>query len=72
MESYDLYIANDYYDYDIWIRDVLKKPTLSDNRTWTFWQYTSRKKLKGYTGEEQYIDVNVFYGSEKEFAKYAK
>ena len=33
-KSYDLYIANDYYDYDIWIRDVLKKPTLSDNRNW--------------------------------------
>ena len=71
-KSYDLYIANDYCDYDIWIRDVLTKPKLSDNRTWTFWQYTSRKKLEGYIGEEKYIDVNVFYGSEKEFAKYAK
>ena len=69
-KSYKLYLSNDYEDYDIWIRNVLTKPELSDNRKWTFWQYTNREKLDGYHGEERYIDMNVFYGSTEDFHKY--
>lgn len=69
-KSYALYLSNDYEDYDIWIRDVVSKPELSDNRNWTFWQFTNRGKLDGYKGEETYIDVNVFYGSREEYAAY--
>ena len=69
-KSYRLYLSDDYADYDIWIRDVIAKPTLSDDREWTFWQYTNRDKLDGYQGEEIYIDKNVFCGSEEDFAAY--
>ncbi len=69
-ETYDLYIANDYSDYDIWIRDVYARPTLCDNRDWTFWQFTNREKLSGYDGAEKFIDVNVFNGSEQDFLEY--
>ncbi|KYG35637.1 glycoside hydrolase family 25 protein [Priestia endophytica] len=69
-EAYDLYIKGSFKQCDIWIRDVFTKPSLSDKRTWTFWQYTDREKLEGYDGEEKFIDVNVFNGSEKEFEKY--
>ncbi|MGB7999181.1 MAG: GH25 family lysozyme [Anaerobacillus sp.] len=69
-QAYDLYIKNSFDQCDIWIRDVFTKPSLSDNRTWTFWQYTDREKLKGYSGDEKFIDVNVFNGNEKEFEKY--
>ncbi len=65
--SYDLYIKDNYTDYPIWIRNVIAKPKLSDNRNWTFWQYTNREKLDGYSGDEKYIDMNVFNGSYDEF-----
>ena len=66
-ESYELYIANNFEDCEIWIRDIIKSPDLPDNREWTFWQYTNREILKGYQGEETYIDMNVFHGTQEEF-----
>lgn len=69
-KSYKMFISGDYNEYDIWIRNVISKPKLSDGRDWTFWQWTNRKKLKGYSGKEKYIDVNVFNGSRKEFNAY--
>ena len=65
-KSYDLYIKDDYQNYPIWIRDVIKKPALSDGRDWMFWQYCARKTLKGYKGEERFIDMNVFSGTIEE------
>lgn len=64
-------LAAAYEDYDIWIRDVASQPSLSDGREWTFWQYTNRERLEGYQGEERFIDMNVFRGSEEDFAAYA-
>ncbi|WP_251551692.1 glycoside hydrolase family 25 protein [Neobacillus muris] len=72
QKAYDLYIKNGFDQCDIWIRDVLTKPSLPDKRGWTFWQYTDRERLKGYSGEEKFIDVNVFNGSEKEFQVYGR
>jgi lysozyme len=69
-KAYDLYIKNSFHECDIWIRDVFTEPSLSDKREWTFWQYTDRETLEGYSGEEKFIDVNVFYGSENEFKEY--
>ena len=69
-KSYALYLAEDYEKYDIWIRNVLTKPELTDHRSWTFWQYTNREKLSGYHGEEQYIDMNVFNGNDQKFTQY--
>lgn len=69
-KSYDLYLSGDYEEYDIWIRNVISKPKLSDNREWTFWQYTNRERLDGYTGPEKYMDINVFNGSAEAFRAY--
>ena len=71
-KSYDLYIAGKYMDYDIWIRNVIKHPTLSDGRDWTFWQYANREVLVGYSGPEKHIDMNVYNGTQKDFEAYAK
>ena len=71
-KSYQLYIAGSYPDCDIWIRNVITSPTLSDDRKWVFWQYTNRKRLDGYQGDEPYIDMNVFRGSQDEFNDYPK
>ena len=70
--SYELYLADDYKGYDIWIRDVISSPRLSDDRDWAFWQYTNREQLKGYNGKEKYIDMNVFCGSVEEFNDYLR
>lgn len=71
-KSYKLYLSGDYEDYDIWIRNVITKPELSDGREWVFWQYTNRGRLDGYNGKEKYIDLNVFNGSAEEYAEYLK
>ena len=71
-KTYELYLLNDYEEYDVWIRNVVSKPKLSDNREWTFWQYTNRDKLDGYNGKEKYIDVNVFNGSFEEYTEYTR
>ncbi|WP_022765978.1 GH25 family lysozyme [Butyrivibrio sp. XPD2006] len=55
-------------DYDLWIRNVYGKPDPATN--WTFWQYSNRHVLSGYSGTERYIDMNVFYGGEEEFRLY--
>lgn len=69
-KSYELYLSNDYKEYDIWIRNVVSKPKIYDKRPWTFWQYTNRERLKGYNGKDKYIDVNVFNGNAQEFSAY--
>lgn len=71
-KSYSMYLSEYYQAYDIWIRNVISSPNISDNREWTFWQYTNREKLEGYDGVEKYIDMNVFCGSREDFSRYAK
>lgn len=71
-DTYERYLANHFPECDIWIRSVYTSPHLTDGREWTFWQYTNRKRLDGYEGEERFIDMNVFSGTEEEFAQYGK
>lgn len=69
-QSYRLYIADAYEGYPIWIRNVYTAPGLFLDRDWTFWQYSDHMKLEGYSGEEECIDMNVFYGSLEEFYRF--
>ncbi len=71
-KTYDLYLKDGYRNYDIWIRNVLFYPYLSDGRQWNFWQYSNRGRLDGYDGEEKFIDLNVFHGTAEEFKAYGK
>ena len=71
MEFYNDYLDGEFLDYDIWIRNILTKPNL-ENRTWKFWQYTGRGRLEGYSGEEKFVDLNVFNGSKEEFDKFVE
>ena len=70
QKSYDIYLKDNFTDYDIWIRNILTEPSLEENREWTFWQYTGRARLKGYNGKEKFIDLNVFNGSKEDFENY--
>ena len=68
--AYKLYLAGWFEDCPIWIRDVYTVPRLPDGRTPAFWQYSDRCRLPGYEGAEPCIDLNVFCGSEEEFAAF--
>lgn len=71
-EEYSLFIDGGFENNPIWIRGVYSKPKISDGRQWTFWQYTNRERLDGYNGSERFIDMNVFYGSKEDFARFGK
>ena len=66
LPVYLRYVRKNYSDYPLWIRSVKFEPDLIE---WKFWQYNNHGLLKGYSGDEQYIDLNVYCGSEEEFEK---
>ena len=67
--TYKTYIRGNFDDYDIWIRDKYFTP--GDNIVnWHFWQYSDKGVLKGYSGVEKYIDLDVFRGTAEEFEQY--
>lgn len=69
-KAYKMYISDTFSDYDIWIRDVVKSPSLGDGKEWKFWQYSAKGKMEGYNGEEKFIDLNVYNGSVSDFEMY--
>ncbi len=64
--SFSAYLEGYFDDYDFWMRDIYFEPS----SPWKFWQYTNRGLLKGYTGKEKYIDMNVFSGTMSDFKRY--
>ena len=69
-ESYNAYLINDFSEYALWLRDLLRPPRTKDGRNWLFWQYCNRGRLKGFDIQQKYIDLNVFNGSESDFDDY--
>jgi lysozyme len=68
-ESYSRYISGDFKQSPIWIRDIFKRPTLSDSRHWLIWQFTNRGKIEGI---KTHVDINVFNGSYEDLKKLTK
>ena len=68
--SYSVYIRGAFDGYPLWIRNMYFSPNIGMPGKWTFWQYDSEAKLQGYSGENEHIDLDVFYGSEKEWIKF--
>lgn len=68
--SYSTYIRGFFDDYPLWIRNIYFSPNMGMPGKWTFWQYDSEAALQGYSGEAEHIDMNVFYGSEKEWVSF--
>ena len=58
-ETYNAYIDGYFNDYQIWIRDVLKFPSLKD-RQWLLWQYNNRGRIQGINS---FVDINVLNGN---------
>ena len=69
-EAYNTIIKEDFSDCDLWIRSVYSE--VNGDIHWTFWQYSNRHVLQGYSGEERFIDMNVFFGTVDEFTSYPK
>lgn len=65
-QSYDDFIVGRFPNNPLWFRGIYCAPEVSDNRPWTFWQYTNRGRLNGIN---TLIDMNVFSGSRFEFEK---
>jgi lysozyme len=62
-DTYNAFIKGYYEQCNIWIRDIIKPPKLSDSREWTFWQYNNRGRIRGI---DTYVDINVFHGSNQQ------
>lgn len=67
-ESWELYVKGQFDDYPLWIRDIWGKP--QSGVDWTLWQYTNRGRLQGFSGEEPYVDLNVFAGTREEWGQW--
>ena len=67
-ETYEAIVKGRFDDHDLWYRSVYSK--VAGDVKWKFWQYSNRHVLPGYSGTERYIDMNVYYGTEEEFAAY--
>lgn len=65
--AYHDFIKGNFDEYPLWIRNVYFTPNLGLLGKWSIWQYTDREILDGYSGEERYIDVDVFGGNEEEW-----
>lgn len=64
--SWKAYLSQGFSEYPLWIRNVKSRPS-SAIPDWTFWQFSNRKKLDGYQGQERYIDMNVFCGNQRQW-----
>lgn len=69
QKSYRLYIKDTELEkYPLWIRNVYFKPMFTSK--WAFWQYCDTEELEGYNGDEEKIDMNVFYGNMDDLKNY--
>lgn len=68
-ESFGVFLQDGFNEYPFWIRDLFGEPKIKDIE-WIFWQYSDRGRLKGITGQQKFVDLNVFNGNEEEFEKY--
>ena len=55
-KTYDAFIKGDFSENPIWISDKKFYPSLSDDRKWSIWQYSSRGRINGIYG---FTDKNV-------------
>lgn len=69
MTAYKAVIQGEFTEYPLWIRNIYYHPLFSGGN-WVFWQYSDKGLLDGYSGEERYIDLDVFRGDEQDLENY--
>jgi len=67
--AYNDYIRGEFEDYPLWVRSIYCPPAVLFGNKWSFWQYMDTAILAGYTGEQKYIDMNVFKGRKQDLEK---
>ena len=63
-DIYDNYLKGEFDGYKKWISSLYTPLSWNYKDDWYLWQYLNRGELDGYTGGEQYIDLNIL-NSEK-------
>ena len=63
-DSYEKFFRGRFEKYQVWIRDIFFKPSLPDEKSWLFWQYSCFGRVDGIQG---YVDVNIFNGNWNNF-----
>lgn len=66
-DFYSTYLIGGFKECPLWIRDIVGKPQLPDDRDWTFWQYANRGHAVGIEG---FVDLNVFQGDSSDFQSF--
>jgi len=66
-EAWERYVKGRFDEYPLWIRDIWREPEMGNGQGWVFWQFTNRGRLEGFSGEEEFVDMNVFYGTTRQW-----
>lgn len=61
---YNDYLIGQFLNNPLWYRNIYNKPSIKDNRSWLFWQFSNRGKVEGING---FVDLNVFAFSQTQF-----
>lgn len=68
--TYNTYLSDAFAEIPIWICDISdQEPDLKGGHEWLFWQYSQREILNGYSGEERFIDMDLYNGDLRQFKK---
>ena len=59
-DLYETYLKGTFDGYKKWISSLYTPLSWNYKDDWYLWQYLNRGELEGYSGGEQYIDLNVF------------
>ncbi len=59
-DIYKDYLKGEFDEYKKWISSLYTPLSWNYKDDWYIWQYLNRGELEGYSGGEQYIDLNVF------------
>ncbi len=64
-DIYKKYLKGDFNEYKKWISSLYTPISWNYRDEWYIWQYLNRGELKGYTGGEKYIDLNILNRNRK-------
>jgi len=64
-DIYKKYLKGDFGEYKKWISSLYTPISWNYKDEWYIWQYLNRGELKGYTGGEKYIDLNILNRNRK-------
>ena len=58
-DIYEKYLKGEFDEYKKWMSSVYTPLSWNYKDDWYIWQYLNRGELKGYSGGEKYIDLNI-------------